>query len=310
MSTNLLPAENTSNQPRILAKLSDGRENWLAHRKVGASDAPVILGISPYGKTPERLRLEKVGHLESTPSTERMELGSLLEPMIGTLFGVRSGLDVFPSDHLYGHPDLDWMTATPDAMVVDPSRGEDDIGVVQIKNVGEYNAHRWADGPPADVVAQVQHELCVTGKSYGYAVALLGGNRLVYHQIERDDVFIAEMIEAERLFWFHVEADLPLPLTADDTATVEALYPRATEETIELHPDALVFVEEYDRARRDADDADERKQRAANCLRAMLGSAKEGRIGSYRVRWINQERKGHVVAPSTFRKFEVRTVKS
>lgn len=299
----------TRHAPKSLGRVSEnGREWWLKRRKIGGSDAPVILGISSY-KTPERLRLEKLGRIQGSPVTEGMEIGSLIEPMIGTLFGVRTGLKVIACDHIYVHPDFDHMTATPDCMVVDPSR-EDNIGLVQIKNVGEYHASAWADGAPDAVHAQIQHELAVTGYSYAYAVALIGGNKLVHYRIERDDDYIAELIEHERVFWEHVTNDIPFPLTANDTETVELLYPASTQETRELSSEAMIFIDQYEQAKRDADDANDRKQVAANCLRAMLGEAKEGRIGAYRVRWVTQERKGYVVEPTSFRKFEVRTVKS
>src|SRR3982751_196488 len=68
--------------PLILADIRDGREGWLALRKIGGSDAAAILGKSPYrGHTPYRVWAEKTGILPVRAPTEAMEIGSLLEDL-------------------------------------------------------------------------------------------------------------------------------------------------------------------------------------------------------------------------------------
>lgn len=295
--------------PLILADIRDvGREGWLALRKLGGSDAAAIMGESPYrGHTPYRLHAEKIGTLPARKPSEAMEIGSLLEDLTASLYASRTGHKVRKNYHLYQSREHPFMTATPDYVI---DRLRDALTLLQIKTTSAYNADQWSDGVPRHVELQVQHEMYVTGAVHTVVACLIGGQRLVHFDVPRDEDTIAELIEAESAFWELVEKRIPPPLEAGDADTLSNQYPTSHPETIELRPDAMLFVEQYQAAKRDADDAEERKQRAANCLRAMLGSADEGRIGSYRVKWTTQERKEHVVKASTFRKFEVRQVKA
>src|SRR5690606_22355789 len=48
--------------------------------------------------------------------------------------------------------------------------------------------------------------LAVTGKEKGYIAVLIGGNRFIWKEIERDEELIKMIIDAEKHFWeYHVQ---------------------------------------------------------------------------------------------------------
>ena len=62
-------------------EFQQGSEAWLDWRRggVGASDAPAIMGVSPWMDV-EALWLEKTGRATGRPSSFAMRRGQLLEP--------------------------------------------------------------------------------------------------------------------------------------------------------------------------------------------------------------------------------------
>jgi len=55
------------------------------------------------------------------------------------------------------------------------------------------------------------HQLAVTDAQGIDVVALIGGQQLQIHRVERDEVEIARLIDAEREFWRCVELDQAPP---------------------------------------------------------------------------------------------------
>jgi predicted phage-related endonuclease len=80
------------------------------------------------------------------------------------------------------------------------------------------------DAPRADHVAQVQHYLAVTNYERAHLVYLVSGQRMLHFTIERDDAYIADMIQIEAAFWHHVTTrTAPPPQTVAD---LRAAFPR------------------------------------------------------------------------------------
>jgi len=73
-------------------------DEWLKLRNqnIGASDIPIILGISPYSKTIHDLWLEKTGRKESDPPNYYMVRGSELEPDARAIYIAETGITIDP----------------------------------------------------------------------------------------------------------------------------------------------------------------------------------------------------------------------
>jgi putative phage-type endonuclease len=188
------------------------RDAWQANRKtyLGGSDAAAILGACPYRSAIE-VYADKLGLLDAKPTSEAMRWGQILEPVIATEVADRIGRPVQLWDQatIVRNPTHNWQACTPDAIIDD---GEQ---IVQIKTTSNREA---AEEPPLSYQVQVQHELCVTGAERAYLAILIGGQKLVIHEIEPDAKFHKFLIEKEAEFWERILQKNPPPVDGSESA--------------------------------------------------------------------------------------------
>lgn len=210
---------------------------WLEDRRtrgIGASDAPIILGVSRF-KSAYSLYHEKRGARPIEPHDQQLvQLGLLMEPIIAQLFATETGRVVREPRSRYElqvHPERPWMFATIDRWQWDDTRvpplsaglGADELvaagtGVLELKNVSVYAAKTWLDTGevPLEYQLQLQHQLAATGCAWGSIAALIGGTEFRWADFERDDDLIGGIITEEEAFWQRVLAgDEPIELAAD-----------------------------------------------------------------------------------------------
>lgn len=284
------------------------RASWLEARRqgLGASDAPVILGLSPW-KTPLALYAEKLGlEIEEPEQTEAMAWGLRLQPLIIAAYAEQSGRSTieqvnFVIDRSPTHP---WMLASLDGWVT-KTPGVEDIGVLEVKTTSAFRKEDWAEAPPLAYQVQVQHQLAVVGARWGTLVCLIGGQRLVWADVERNDVFIERLIAKEADFWARLQAKEP-PLVDDSKASAEILkrlYPReAPGLVVNLGEDEEVWDAKLENAKERLKDAEQDKRAAENHLKAALGEAETGILpNGVAYTWKAGERKGYVVEATTVR---------
>jgi len=70
-----------------------------------------------------------------------------------------------------------------------------------------------------------------------------------------------------------------------------ALYPHDNGTTIELPADAAIWIAQYEQAKAALAEAEAKKQEAENHLKALLGDARTGTLGTWHVRWETRTRK-------------------
>src|SRR5690606_15324745 len=125
-----------------------------------------------------------------------------------------------------------WQLATRDGLV--------DGVTTEIKTAG-FGERGWDEGVPAHVNAQVQHQLDTLDEDRAYVAVLLGGCRLKWAEIHRDDSFIA-MLRAECAeLWRRIEANEPPPVDASEPtrAALALLYPEDNGLTVALPGDLI-----------------------------------------------------------------------
>lgn len=139
----------------------------------------------------------------------------------------------------------------------------------------------WAaEGPTAHII-QVQAGLAVLDWSWGLLAGLIGGQTLVLHEHERDNDFIAWMLDELAKFWKLVESKTP-PTPDDSLATAKALtayynhgVPGLTQE---LPAIARTWLKERREAKEQAKDAERRVTAVENQIKAAMGEAAVGFI--------------------------------
>jgi putative phage-type endonuclease len=184
----------------------------LRRTGIGGSDASAALGLSPW-QTPYDLWLEKTGEAEPVTANERMHWGTLLEPVIAAEYTRRTGRVLEPPGAMLRHARHQWMIGHIDGKV----RGEPRL--VEFKTAG--TARGWgesgSDEVPLAYSVQVHHYLTLTGCQVADLVVLIGGSDFRVFEILHDPDISRDLIEAEEVFWRHVEdREPPDPVSASD----------------------------------------------------------------------------------------------
>jgi putative phage-type endonuclease len=232
----------------------DDRQEWLAQRRtgIGGSDVAGILGLSRW-KSPLDVYLDKTGEAASTAETEPMRWGTLLEPVILAEFSRRTGVTVEKPRDIIRDPGFPWMLASLDGWAPELE------AVVEVKTARTSDG--WGDDGSGEIPAyyqtQVAHYMAVTGATIAFVPVLIGASEFRVYQVERDEVLIRDMVEAERVFWHdHVLAGVPPePVNAADAAR---LWSRDSGETIEVAGEVADDVEELRHLKAQAKEIEER----------------------------------------------------
>jgi putative phage-type endonuclease len=172
---------------------------------LGGSDAAAAIGISAW-RTPYDLWCEKTGEAEPLPASEPMLWGTLLEPVIASEYSRRTGHQIEYAPPMLRHPTHQFMITHLDGRVIkDP------------KHIAEFKCARTAAGwgesgtdeIPLQYVAQIHHELVVSGAEICDVAVLIGGNDFRLYQVHADAEIAREIVTAEEAFWARVEARQP-----------------------------------------------------------------------------------------------------
>lgn len=188
--------------------LVQNSHKWLEFRKnkIGASDAPVIMEISPW-KTPYQLWEEKLG-VREVVMTSAMKRGTDMEEEARQAFEKETGILVFPTVKL--HPENEWMMASLDGMDMEEKN------IVEIKCPGKEDHFAAVSNiVPDKYYPQLQHQLAVTGLKMAYYFSYTPTSSKII-EVQRDDDYISKMIKKEREFYDCLLEFVPPKLTQRD----------------------------------------------------------------------------------------------
>lgn len=196
--------------PFLRAEHVQGSPEWLEHRRrhIGASDAPIIMGDSPW-MTPYELWLDKMGLSEPRAMTAAMQRGVDLEPHARAVFEGLMGKSVFPQ--VVYHKHHTGLMASLDGLSLD---GEI---AVEIKCPGDKTHAVALNGEiPSHYYAQLQHQLACTGLVKMYYCSYSGDEKTAIVEVLRDDEYIDDMIDKEMAFYECVRTGVPPELCDRD----------------------------------------------------------------------------------------------
>lgn len=198
--------------------LKQNSSKWLEWRTkgIGASDAPIILGVSPW-KTPYKLWLEKMTGQSDFKGNEATERGHALEDVARQC--AEKQLDTLFFPQCLEHEKFDWMRASLDGINLDkkileikcPFRPENPNSDHQLAKQGKIPEKYWP---------QLQHQLEVAKANEGWYFSFDGVDG-VSIPFNRDDKYIADLLEKERIFWECVQMRTPPKMTEKDYKIIE-----------------------------------------------------------------------------------------
>lgn len=290
----------------------DDREAWLASRTsgIGASEIAAAIGQSPH-KSMFALWVEKTTGEREEVDSEEAYWGTVFEPHVIERFGMVTGRKVHPWNQLRTvvSPAFEWLRCTPDATQIDDDKGP---GTLQVKTTSLRLESNWKDSPPLWVQIQAQFEAWMLGYSFGSVAALIGGQKLVWHDFMVNQRFINAALKKLEYFWHCVEERIAPDVDGSDstTAAIKRLYPHDEGGEIELGA-------EHEKLVAKKLSLGQRKQRIEkalaevdNRLKAALGEHSSGLLPSgTRVTYKTQSSPEKVIKASKFRVLRISTAK-
>jgi len=174
--------------------IEQGTSLWHQWRKegIGASDAPIIMGVSPWMDLNKLIQI-KIGKAEQNFTSYPMHRGKLLEPTARELYIEQVSIDVYPA--CLQSLEYEWMRASVDGICIENNC------VVEIKCPGSEDHSLAIRGKiPKHYYPQLQHILAVTGFSdidyWSYR-----DDMGILLNVPRDDDYIIELVTRENKVW-------------------------------------------------------------------------------------------------------------
>lgn len=208
-----------------VVELEQNTTEWKQWRskKIGASDAPIIMGVSPFA-TPLQLWLQKTGRAAGFSGNWATERGQLLEPAARSRYELKSDLEL-PAVTLV-HPRYKFLSASLDGYSAEASV------CLEIKIAGA-DVFDMAKGDPAKKIAgkchpkyypQVQQQLLVSGAKECHFFVCKAETKNGQHTIVDDALVVVtpdpefqkDMLVTLLGFWNCMQSDTPPPLTDRD----------------------------------------------------------------------------------------------
>jgi putative phage-type endonuclease len=289
---------------------TDDEPEWLSQRfaGIGASEVGCLVGMD-HRSSPLKLFLEKTGVVqpEDLSDIEAIRWGHRMEPVIAAEFRERTGRVVIrgrkgrycvlrSKAHPWALASLDFWTG-PGA--------NDPVWPLEVKNANAFRAEDWLNGTPDYHIAQLHQQMLVTGSARATSAVCIGGNKLAWCDVERDETLIRKLIFAGEKFWQRVQLkDPPEPDGSQATREVLAkLYPASDGKTVVLPAALEDAIYEWRRMKAAASANDKEIRRLEHAIQATLGESERGVIPSTgdEVSWKSQSVKEHTVKASSFR---------
>ena len=187
-----------------IVQIAQRTQDWINWRRngIGASDAPAILGKSPW-LTPQELWEIKVGRREPPPINPYMQRGIEYEEEARRFF--EECLSEAFTPICAEHDEAPFIRASFDGVSVDLTCA------LEIKVPGA-KAHKMAmEGHiPPYYMPQLQHMFMLGIDKIFYASYSPETKTGVVLEVERDESMIEELWKEEHSFWSHVREERPL----------------------------------------------------------------------------------------------------
>lgn len=246
---------------------------------IGASEAAAVLGVSPW-KKPIDLWMEKVGLVELEDiETSRKRWGKLLERAV--VEEAREVLEIpftrnpeGPRRRTFRHPELEYLTATPDGFRLRPSAVGGAFAVeAKTTRAGKGFGDPWTDEIPVYYKAQAIHQSIVLGVPVVYVPTLIGGSDFRMYVVEPTAAQKEALLEAEAEFWNLVERKEPPEELSSEY--VRTIHPEDDGSEKVATPSEIELVGEYRRVRGVRESAEKTEAELAVRIQAAIADAKK-----------------------------------
>jgi putative phage-type endonuclease len=222
-------------------------------KTIGASDAPIVMGISPWSSQRE-LWLEKAG-FDSQEETQSTRLGNYLQYGVAMEALKQIGGNILLEEPFLQHAD-GWASATPDYII---GQG-DDRAILEIKTTHQRS---W-DIVPEHYLLQVNWQAWVAGIDRAYLACLHGeGLKVAIYEITpslQSSWFINAVRECKRFWERYIQGNEEVPKDAKtaESEELKAAIRAESGKSVDLDIETLGYLRKLaELKRRNAPAADE-----------------------------------------------------
>jgi predicted phage-related endonuclease len=163
--------------------------------------------------------LQKLGMMDrpDLSQVEAVQMGHVMQPVIGRLVTDRLGLEIKDADYALAHDKEPWLRSHFDFISTDGKT------LVEAKNYGIHQRGKFdANIIPAEDMAQLIHECAVHNIEKIVLAVLFGGSEFVTFQFHITDMQKQELIQDMAEYWARVKTNSPLP--AETVEQAKLLY--------------------------------------------------------------------------------------
>lgn len=213
-----------------ISQIPVDQAHWheLRSKNINSTEVAALFGLSPYLTEFELWHRKKEGVIESGELAGRPLWGTRLQDAIAKGLAEDHEWMIRRMNEYIYDPELR-MGSSFDFEIFDARDGFQ--GLLEIKNVDSLAfKNGWiADDrgieAPSYIEIQLQHQLEVSKKSYGYIGALVGGNQPATILRKRNDDVVYKITEKVAAFWKSIdENNPPSPDFSRDSQFIAKLY--------------------------------------------------------------------------------------
>ncbi len=246
---------------------------------IGGSDAPIILGLSPYRNQVD-LWHEKTGQIEPKDISDNpyVKAGNFLEPSIRKWFEHETGLKISHENEFYEHPEHDFIAGHIDGWI----RSENAVFEAKTASSDKAWGANGSNEIPDHYLVQLAHYMAITGSSKAYIAVLIRGVDFRYYVIERNQRLEDMIIEREREFWGLVMNNYPpTPKKASEIISLNGF--KSMEESVVANDEIQICLENLEQVNFQMSALSKQKDELADKIKVFMGQKdtllnKDGKI--------------------------------
>lgn len=266
----------------------------LRKNHLGASETPVVLGLSPYSMTPRDIYWRKVADIEDEP-TKAQARGHWLEDSLLDWASEQLGAGIVRNQFrvLHEGDGAEILSATHDALMQAKPEG------LEAKVVGRWNpeyadwGEEGTDQIPASIVIQVQQQMLVSGLEVVWlpiAIETTGLERRMY-RVPRDEELIG-LFRVPAVEWWrrHVVSRV---VPGDDPTPPMAVLKRLNRiegSVVDLDAAVAELIESREQVKAEIKAGEERDEALKCRIIEALGEAEAGRLPDGRLVTYKEQR--------------------
>ena len=251
--------------------------------RISGTEIGSILGLNPW-QSPMDLYMRKLGLIDREPENEAMKWGIAAEHVVARRYARETKAKLYPGidegfdySNPLVHPEYPWWTGTPDRQI----NSGPEVGLLEVKIVGERMATQWGEAPAGDVpeqyLTQVAWYLPLINAEWADLAVQIGNRDYRVYRINRDRELEDQLRDAALAFiQNHLEPQIPPAIDGSESSKryLNYKYPADQGPILETTDNGILLEIEGRRTAKAALKTwEERVSAYENTIKAYIGEA-------------------------------------